>query len=231
VPRVVARVGADGEIDTTTSTTSHGGDNVRAAATVDGTSYWVAGASGGVTRIVHGGSGAATDISGSSVTNARTVEILGSTLYGTTGSSTLRMFAFGAALPTSASTATILPGTPTATTSPYAMAGIATAGSTIDRLYVCDDRSPGGGPQRWHRSSSGDWTLDTTFHEGTAEIPCRGIAVAVSGSTVTLVVTTSDSRLVAFIDTTTGLASPPSVVIATSPFGTFYRGLAFAPSP
>lgn len=230
VPRVVARIAADRTVDTSTTTTSCSGDNIRSAATLDGSFYFLAGAVGGVTRIAHGGSGLALDVSGSGVSNARTVSLIGGALYGTTGSSTLRMFSFASAIPSGVSSVVALPGSPTATTSPYALAGTSTSGSVIDRLYVCDDRATGGGPQRW-RLASGSWTLDTTFTEAGADIPCRGLAVFVSGSAVKVLVTTADNRLVAFTDSLVGLAKPPSEVVASAPFGTAYRGVVIAPAP
>lgn len=230
VPRVVARIAADGTVDTSTTTTSCSGDNIRSAATADGSFYYLAGAVGGVTRIAHGGSGPALDVSGSGVGNARTVSFIGGALYGTTGASTLRMFAFASAIPSSLSSVVALPGSPTATTSPYALAGTSTSGSVVDRLYVCDDRATGGGPQRW-RLASGTWTLDTTFTESGADIPCRGLAVLVAGSVVKVLVTTADNRLVAFSDSLVGVAKPAAEVIASAPSGTAYRGVVIAPAP
>ena len=98
----------------------------------------------------------------------------------------------------------------------------------LDTAYVCDDRAPpAGGVQKW-TSSGGTWTLASTFNQGLAA-GCRGLTGLVTGANVTLIAVTADAQptIVSFVDD--GSGSPPSTLLATSPAGAVYRGVALAP--
>jgi hypothetical protein len=233
-PRVVGRIDAAGTVDTSTTTTSYSANNIRSAVTMNGSSYWMGGNgasnSGGVRYIVHGGSGPAELIS-TGLTNTRVAAIFpDGALYSSLGATTThRVFNFDTvALPTTATTPVQLPGIPT-TGEPYGIAGIATGTTTeIDTLYVCDERAAGGVLR--YKKSGTDYALSATF--GTPG-GCRGLAVSVDGTNVLIVVTTTETpnRLVAFLDTTAGLATSAPIPVATAATNTLFRGVAFAPSP
>src|SRR5437660_30566 len=74
--RVVARVDGSGSVDTSTAITdAFNGNNVRGAATDDGTRFWVTGANGGVRLAALGATGATTQINGAAPTNLRAAAI------------------------------------------------------------------------------------------------------------------------------------------------------------
>ncbi|MDD1751234.1 MAG: hypothetical protein LUO89_15330, partial [Methanothrix sp.] len=85
--RVVARVDSAGNVDTTTEVATFDGFDIRAAATVDGGSFWAVGAgasdaggNAGVQYVLVGSTGASTNIL-SVPANTRTVGIYGGQLY------------------------------------------------------------------------------------------------------------------------------------------------------
>jgi hypothetical protein len=228
--RVIGRVDAAGTIDTSTTTTSYSGNNIRAAATKDGSDYWTAGNPNGVSYLAHGSSGAATQIS-TGLNNVRVAAIFeDGTLWGSTASgSAYRVFNFGTtARPTTGTTPVAPAGLPTSGGSPYGIAGIATGTTTdVDTVYVCDDAT-GGGLFRYKATAG---TYGTPVQLTT--VPCRGLAAMKSGTDVILVAVTSEnpSRVVAILDTTVGLTTGTVVPVATAASNTQFRGPAFAPIP
>jgi hypothetical protein len=236
-PRIVGRIDAQGNVNTTTSLgTAFNASSVRGATSTDGISIWVSGngtaAVGGVHYTTLGAFGSTQILSAPN--NARFVHAISNQLFGSSGAGTfVNVFTIGSGFPTSTGqTATSLPGMPTVTgPSPYSFAlvdrlpGIA----GVDTLYVADDRSiaNGGGIQRWVYDGF-SWTLETTFGDGTSGV--RGLAATIEGTGVRIVATTSESptnRILSVFDEPG--SSPIIVPIATSPTNTLYRGVAFAP--
>lgn len=231
VNRVVARVDGSAAIDVTTRISNgFNGSSVRAAATDDGTRFWVAGtaadASGGVHYVPLGSSGTSVQIL-STPNNCRVAEIQNGQLYGSSGSNSFtNVFTIGTGTPTtSGQAATALPGFPTATASPYAFA--MNAAGTI--CYVADDRTvaSGGGIQKWTFDGS-TWTLSATLANGLG-VGDRGVAVDWSGANPRIFATTtaaSANALVTFVDD--GTATP--MTLATAPTNTVFRGVVAAAS-
>lgn len=240
INRVAARIDAAGNVDTSTTVNNQfSGNNVRGATTLDGTSIWLAGASGGVVFAPLGNSAGGTQVA-TGLTNVRTVNIFDGQLYGSasTGSFT-NVFKVGAGTPTTSQTATSLPGMPTSGASPYAFAllDLSPSPAGVDTLYVADDRSAasGGGVQKWQFSGS-TWALVGTWTNvtGQSALGFRGLTALKTGNDVTVVATSAAANdvginIVKFVDT--GAGAPLGSIIATAAQNTVFRGLAFSPHP
>jgi hypothetical protein len=236
VNRVVARIDALGNVDTSSAfTTAFNQNNVRGAASADGTGFWAAGAGGGTAGIwfvplgVRGG----TQVNGS---NTRWPQIFGGQLYGTASNNPLfSVFTVGTGLPTTAGqTVSVLPGLPASAASPFGFVLFDRTPDVagMDTLYIADDRSAanGGGVQKWTFNGA-LWTQAATFNVATTPIGFRGLTAAlVTATAVTLVATTADSstnRLVLLVDD--GVTTTPGQVIATAAPNTIFRGVALSP--
>jgi len=196
VARVVAAVNAQGNVDTSTALYNFANtNNPRSVATVDGSSFYVSGqgvkgdATQGVQYVVDGASKGTVIYSG---TDTRAVSIVNGGLYvstdskqgGTGGAKTSSSIAsFGTALPTAATTPSVLPGLSNSVTLTAATGnGISTSGkvslspenfffANSTTLYVADGGQPkagdlgDGGLQKWSLVN-GTWTLDYTLSSG-----------------------------------------------------------------
>jgi hypothetical protein len=232
VNRVVARVDASWNIDSTTrSATAFSGGNIRGAATSDGTAIWASGSTTGV-QLFQFGEATSKQIT-TSPTNIRVLQIFGGQLYGTSGSTPfVNVFAIGSGLPADTATATSLVGMPTASgPSPYSFALFDRNPNVAgrDTLYVADDRNPAnGGLQKWTYDGT-TWTLQATWSGGLT-VGLRGLVGYVAGNSVVLFATTADTslnRLVRLIDD--GVTTPTATVLATATTNTMFRGVALAP--
>lgn len=238
VPRVVARVSADGTVNTTTVLgTTLSGDTARSAVTSNGTAIWAAGAAGG-TRFTTLGSTTTPIAVSTSPSNLRTLGIYGGQLYGGASSSGFYgLFAIGTGTPTeTGATSTLLMGFPTASgPGTYGFIGLDRSATVpgIDTFYVADDRSPasGGGVQRW-TLSGGTWSLGATLNTGIAS-GVRGVTAYVDGADVVVIATTGEnpSRLVSFRDVGGAATSATATPLATAAANTQFRGVALAPAP
>ncbi|WP_353674753.1 ExeM/NucH family extracellular endonuclease [Synechocystis sp. LKSZ1] len=232
VSRVVARVDASGNIDTSTALTDFAsGNNPRSVASTNGTDLWVAGGAGGV-RYTTLGSTTSTQLS-TTVTNIRAANILGGQLYISTSSgSTVRLGTVGTGTPTtSGQTITNLPGFPTNTGSPYGFFFADLDGAPgLDTLYVADDTA---NQIQKYALVAGSWAANGII----TATAVRGLTGSVSGTTVTLYGTTGGSgatgggSLYKFVDSTgyNATASGTATTIATAANNTAFRGVAFAP--
>ncbi len=240
INRVVGRVDAAGNIDTTTRlNNAFSGANVRAATTTNGSAFWITGAAAstsGVQYALLGSAGASTQIA-AVPSNTRHAHVFGGQLYvsAATGT-TYGVLTVGSGTPTTAGqTATLLPGFPTATGAPYSFVAldrnVGVAG--IDTIYLAQDLSPGANTINVQK-----WTFDgVTWTQQLAFLPTltgssagtRGLAAFIVPTGVRVVATTNDgaSRLVTFIDD--GTNTPPVTVLATAALNTAFRGVAFAP--
>jgi hypothetical protein len=236
VNRVVARVDALGNIDTSTRLdAAFSGSNVRSATSVDGSAFWVSGsaggASGGVAYALLGVTGS-TQILGVP-NNNRFCHVQLGQLYCSAGAAPfVNVFTVGAGTPTMAGQmATSLPGMPVAAgPSPYSFAffdrNAAVPGA--DTLYVADDRAiaSGGGVQKWTTADGTSWTLVTTLNNGiTAGV--RGLAAFLSGTNVVVLATTSNGKIVSYTDD--GSMAPTGTVLVSAAANTAFRGIALSP--
>lgn len=186
--RVVARIDAAGNVDTTTRLTDFStGNNPRGVASTNGTDFWVVGGAGGI-RYTTLGSTTSTQIS-TSVTNLRTAAIYDGQLYTSTSSGTaVRVGTVGTGLPTTiGQTITNLAGIPTSG-SPYQFVLLDTSATVpgVDTLYVADD-SPGTIVKYSLVGSS--WVSNGSI----AATAIRGLTGVVTGSGVQLFGTTGAS--------------------------------------
>jgi len=237
VQRVVARINAAGVVNTTTllGTTAYTANNVRSAATVDGTAFWTGGAgnpNGGVWYATLGG-GTVTQIETTpGPTSIRAVEIFSNQLFGTGNNNGFKqVFTIGVGLPTATGqTVTTLPGMTDASPFGYVFFDLSNTVAGLDTLYVADNTafpSPPGGIQKWTFDGT-TWTKVNTFATGLSNA-VRGITGFVSGGKVYLAATTNEAtanHLALVIDD--GSASPTASVVTTAPTGTQFRGVALA---
>jgi hypothetical protein len=239
--RIVGRIGANGVVDTTTRINSaYSANNVRGATSQDGTGFWLGGNGTGTTTnaggtwfVSFGSTGAATQLAATpALTNTRWPQVQGGQLYASasSGATFNNVHTVGTGLPTTgAVTLTVIPGMP-ANLSPFGYVFFDRDGTAgFDTLYVADD---GGattrGIQKWTLGGGGTWSRVATF-QVTTSIGFRGLAGAVTGSSVTLIGSTDEAvpRLFVFVDT--GSGTPTGTLIGTSPTNTAYRGIALAP--
>jgi autotransporter passenger strand-loop-strand repeat protein len=191
VPRVIADINANGVIDTSTAVTGvFNTNNPRSVATVDGTSFWIAGqgVKGDKTQgLWYVQDGASTGIAISNATDMRIAEIYNGQLYvsadSTQGSPNISTYG---ALPTSATSAVVLQnisGSIVVTSANANTVNAADVGQSVNlspesfffadanTLYVADSGLPkdggvgDGGLQKWVYSG-GSWNLEYTLSAG-----------------------------------------------------------------
>jgi hypothetical protein len=229
VPRVVGVVGADGVVDTTTSTTSFGTGGIRTVASTNGTDIWVAGSTTGIIYTTKGGSGAGTTVS-TTVTNSRSLDIFGGQLYVSSGAGTIRLGAIGSGTPTSSGqTTTPIPGLPTVAPTAFnefIFLDLSVGVVGIDTLYLADD---GNNVLAKYSLVGGTWMSNGTIAQTGG---FRGLTGSALGSNVTLFGTTP-SNLYTFTDSTgyNGALTGTLTSIATAGTNTAFRGVDFAPIP
>lgn len=234
--RVVARVDADGNIDTTTTLGNGFSSAVRSAVTDDGNQFWIVGSGssgnsdGGLWYELLGLDGGTQLVS--SPGSVRTVNIAAGQLFAASGSNGFsNVFLVGSGLPTTTDpTTTPLTGMPTSGASPYGFAFFdRTSIAGIDTVYVADDRTVanGGGIQKWSWNGTA-WSLQKTFTNGIAT-GVRGLAAEVFAGKMIVYATTTEStqnKLVKLVDD--GSASPAIATLSTAAVNTVYRGVAMA---
>ncbi len=230
VSRVVARIGGDGGVDTSTAITDiFSGNNVRGAVSDDGSRFWVTGANGGVRLVSLGSTGTTTQLNSAAPTNLRVAGIFGGQLYVSTGSGTTGVYSVGTGLPTGSGQ------TPALTASvpaPYAFVGLDSdpAVSGVDTLYVADESgAPGGGVVKFSFDGS-TWTARGSFRPAGAG--ARGLTGTITPSGVTLFATTTTNALVKVDDTAAYNAAiaATATTLRTGAANTALRGVAFAPA-
>ena len=143
VARVIGRIDSSGVIDTSTTTTSFSTQNIRAAASDNGTNLWASGSGTGVVYNTLGGSGAGTLVE-STVTNIRSTNIFAGQLYiSNSSATTAQIGAVGTGLPTAISQpVTNIPGFPTnSSTNEFFFADLDGGVAGVDTLYTADDGS------------------------------------------------------------------------------------------
>jgi predicted extracellular nuclease len=226
VNRTVARVYADGTVDTSTALTDAASSgNFRGAASTDGSGFWVTGSAGGI-RYAAFSMTTSTQIS-TSFTNLRVPGIFGGQLYVSASTGAFRLGNVGTGTPTAAgNTITNLTGLPT-TGSPYGyfFADLDAGVAGVDTLYVADD----GGTIIKYSLVAGTWTLNNSIASASA----RGLAGSVSGNSVTLYATqqTATATVVTFTDNSgynANMTGTPTTIVTAGTNRTF-RGIALTP--
>ena len=232
VNRVIGRVDALGNVDTSTALTDAiSGGNPRGAASTNGTDLWISGSAGGAIRYATLGATASTSLT-TAPTNIRATNIFNGQLYISAQSSTFRLATVGTGTPTTTGqTTTNLPGYTTSTTSPYGFffADLDAGVAGVDTVYVADDNAAGGGTGGIQKYSlvGGSWTSNGLIANTTG---LRGLTGVVSGTSVMLYIT-NPSGLFTLTDTSgyNATISGSLSSITTAGANKAFRGVALAP--
>jgi hypothetical protein len=235
--RLVARIAADGSVDTNTRISdAFSGSNIRSAVSTDGSAFYVAGGNSGIRYLPFGNTGPTTALSSGSVVNFRILGIADGNLYASSATnSNYGLNQIGAGLPTAAGAAvTLLPGFPT-TSGPssygFYFADLSTTVPGVDVVYLTDDRNTtSGGIQKWSLVG-GTWTLNGTIGGSTTAL-LRGLTGIRNGAAVQLVAS-GGGGLYTVIDQA-GYNAAPSTAALPAPFvplaaNTSFRGVALTP--
>jgi hypothetical protein len=235
-PRTIGRIAADGSVDTSTALTDAAdGNNVRVAASPDGSSLYVGGAAGGP-RYATLGASTSTSLDAANgkgtYKNVRQVSVVDGRLYASADPTKagLTIATVGTGLPTtSGQTFTNLP-FDSAPTDPYAFSLLTLGtGTAPDTLYEADSTN---GQVVKYGLVDGTWTK-----EGSVSVPqITGLTANDADGAVTLYATSAGS------DSTTGTISSitddsgvggrlagVATTVATLPANEAARGIAFAP--
>lgn len=221
VPRVIARVGSDGVINTSTSINNvFSAGTMRSAVTDNGNQFFACGSNSGVQFATLGGTTSAA-ASSALPTNLRCLGIYQSQLYCSSASGTyLGVSSVGVGLPTTAQPITILPGFPT-TTGPSSYDFFFADSTTC---YVADDRvsASGGGIQKWVLSGS-TWALAYTL--APLATSTRYLSGTVIGGVVTLYATSTVATGNAILSVVDAGVGSPFTTVATTLANTALRGI------
>jgi hypothetical protein len=231
VNRVIARIGLDGVVDTSTALAdAYTTNNFRSACSLDGNQFWTSGTgtapTPGARYVAALGATTSTQLS-ATVTNLRCIEIVNGQLYCSTASGAFQgISAVGAGLPTTGGqTITLLPGFPTAS-GPSSYDFFFADANT---LYVADDRTTAaGGIQKWSLSG-GTWTLAYTLSPASG-VGCRGLSGAVDNGVVTLYATTT-ATLAQVVRVVDAGAGSTFTTIVTAAANTAIRDVQFVRTP
>ena len=223
VPRVIGRVDANGNLDTTTALTDAiSGGNPRSATSTNGTDLWIAGSTGGA-RYAALSATTSTSLAATPA-NLRVLGIFGSQLYVSASTTTFHLMTVGTGTPTtSGQTLTNLPGFPTTGSQfGFFFADLDAGVAGVDTLYVADD----GGNILKYSLVAGSWTANGMI----ALTSARGLTGTVVGSNVTLYVT-ARTTLRTFTDTSGYNATITGTLttLATAATNTAIQGIAFVP--
>jgi hypothetical protein len=231
IPRTVARVDANGAVDTSTALTDFAdGNNPRSATSSDGTHIWVGGAAGGV-RATTLGATTSTAVTSSTDKNVRQVSIFDGQLYASADPTKagVTIGTVGSGLPTSGSPNVANLNFSSAPDEPYAYSLLTLgSGTGPDTLYVADNSASA---IEKYNLIGGSWTA-----EGTIPVPdVTGLTANDDDGTVVLFATSSGSSgeqgtLYEATDTSGigGTLSGSADVLASSGSEAF-RGVAFTP--
>jgi hypothetical protein len=225
IPRTVARIGSNKIPDiSTVLPNAFSGGNIRSAASLDGSSFFLAGSNGGV-RYATSGAGSSSIIS-PTITNTRVVHVYRNQVYFSTGSgATPGIYVVGAASNTSTGqVASSFINTGVVTTSngtvgsPYGFVLLDRDATIpgIDAAYIADDGIGGsaGGIQKWSFDGT-TWTK-----QGTIGAAYRGLTGTLnSDGNVIIYATTPTSaggnQVVVVTDTNPYNAAPSTTLVTT----------------
>ena len=240
VPRVVARVSADGSVDTRTALTDFASGNNPRGAVTDGSGFWAVGGAGGVRYAILGQT-TSTEVS-TSITNLRQIDVVGGNLIVSHASSTAlgRLSQVGTGLPTTTGQVmTTVSGFPTA--SPLGVPSFfgflfvdldASIGG-VDTAYLADDG--GDNVQKWSLVG-GTWTFNGSVNTilapaGPLTNPRSLTGRLIPGLGVAIVTVADASAIVVGIDQA-GYNLAPQLALQTAVTAgpnKAFRGLAPAP--
>lgn len=232
--RLVARIAADGTVDTNTRISdAFSGSNIRSAVSTDGSAFYVSGGNSGIRYVPFGNAGPTTALSTGAVVNFRILGIAGGNLYASSATNAnYGLNQIGTGLPTAAGAAvTLLPGFPAASgPSPYGFyfADLTPTVPGVDVVYLADETATGG-IQKWSLVG-GTWTLNGTIGGATALL--RGLTGSRTSTGVQLVAS-GGGGLYAVVDEA-GYNAAPSLASLPAPFvalptNVAFRGVAFTP--
>jgi hypothetical protein len=231
VARVIGLIGADGSVNTSTyAGDAFSGTSIRAAATVDGTSFYSVGGNSGV-RYQALGSYVSTQLN-ATPTSIRSINVVGGNVYISANTTPFAgLSQVGTGLPTTeGQTVAALPGFPstTAGASPYGfyLADLDATVPGVDVAYVADDRAAAG-IQKWSLVNN-TWVLNGTI----AGAGVRGLQGSTSGTSVALVASSASSLFT--LTDNTGYNVAPSLTDLPAPLAmagsnTAFRGVSLAP--
>ncbi len=228
--RVVAWVGDDGGLDTSTAfTNAYEGNNVRAAVTTDGTGFWTAGTSSLNGGVRYAGRGAPTSVEVySGVTNLRAVKVFEGQLYASTasdaGAGVPRIFSVGAGLPQATTAMTgPLTGVTMQNASDFVLLD-RQAPTGPDTLYVADTASGVG--VRGFAFNGAAWVETSSLRPPSGT--CLSVA-AQATATGAVVICATTGAIYRWNDD--GLladgGSPEPQLVTNSAAGTTFRGVGF----
>jgi Big-like domain-containing protein len=232
IPRTVARVAADGTVDTSTALTDFAtGNNPRSATSSNGTDLWVGGAAGGP-RYATLGATTSTELDSGTFKNVREVSVVDGQLYASADPTKagLTIGTVGTGEPTTAGQAvTNLPfATPPG--DPYAYSLLTLGdGTAPDTLYEADLTA---GAVVKYGLVDGSWAAEgsvlvssvggLTANDDNGTVTIYATSSGASGTTGTLYAITDDSGV-------GGTLSGSATTLATLPANEAVRGVAFAP--
>jgi len=233
VARVVARVSVDGGVDTSTAfTDAYAANNVRAAATSDGTGFWLAGTAATAAGVRYAPLGSSTSVDvASGVLNIRAVKVFQGQLYASTavdaGAGVPRVFAVGQGLPVATTAITgPLAGVTSTNNGDFVLLDVSSPMGP-DRLYVADTVT--GGVRRFALGSSLAWAETAFLRTPSAATLCIGVAAKPTPLGAVVLCSGANGSLYQWVDE--GLMAdgglPEASVLLTAPAGTVFRGLAF----
>ena len=231
VPREVATVSGTGAVVQTTIN-NYSANNIRSAASPDGTTIYTSGANTGILQVVSGASNttgtlvSATITGGTALTNTRAIGIYNGQLLFSTGAGTTRIDTLGSAS-APAGPAAPLPGiSSTSINAPYQFAAVTLTlgGTTSDTLYVADN---GAGLIQKFSLVGGTFTLTGTV----ALAGVTGLtAEAVAGGELLVVTTTANIETLTDTSGAGGTLNGTLTNLVTAATNEAFRGDAFAPS-
>lgn len=243
--RIVARVSADGTVDTTTRLVdAFNGSSIRGVASSDGTAFWAtgnsgSGSTGGVHYVTLGSTGTTVRVSGTQ-NNLRHAHVFGGQLYvsSAAGNMTRGVLAVGSGLPTTTgqTAVRVAPFPSTLSANSFAVLDLNPDVAGPDTIYLAFDQAGVAGTANIQK-----WTFDgTTWAQATfaptltgTVIPmATGLTTWLEGSAVHIVMATSEtpSRLVKIVDDGT-TTTPAASVLDTATANTAFRGIARSPTP
>lgn len=250
INRVVGRIDATGNVDTSTALTDWSNGTAGSAASArsvistDGVTFLLAGAQGGVRQTTLG-STTSTNVA-TPLDNLRHIDLFGSQLFASTGITTGAPSVIQS-VDTVGGVTSSLPGVPPAGSgganvidvAQFFMADLSTEVAGVDTLYIADSRSQtNGGGLRKFSLEAGTWVArGGVFYVGAppAGEPSvsilRGLTGVVDGSNVTMYAIRNANTIQSFVDTSgyAGTMTGVATNLATAPANTLWKGLDFVP--
>ena len=257
IPREIAIVDGNGNVNTSTTTAAFSANNPRGVASQDGVNLFAVGANTGVVNLTAGSTNAAGTVVSSTVTNDRDALVSNGQLYVSTASGTaVRIGTVGTGVSTATGqTLTELPGLPVGTAPTGTAAGTPVAGpygfafatlgggTTPDTLYVADNTNGVAGSNGSSGVASFEGTIDKFSLVNGAYTPEGTVALAgvtgitaepltTGGVTTETIFATTASGLYDLSDTSgaAGTLTGTPTLLVTAGANTAFRGLALTPS-